>query len=114
MVKIHRPAMFAAGRFSMNPKAEKLALFRYGLIAPLVIEPLPRGELTRRAREIASRPYDIPDSKRRSLCVETLLDWAARYRHRGFEALARKPRQDRGRDPPHHPTTGQPHRTPQT
>ena len=35
----------------MNPKAEKLALFRYGLIAPLVIEPLARGELTRRAEE---------------------------------------------------------------
>jgi hypothetical protein len=29
----------------MHPKAEKLALFRYGLIAPLVLEPLPRGEL---------------------------------------------------------------------
>jgi hypothetical protein len=50
-----------------NSKAEKLALFRYGLIAPLVIEPLPRGELTRRAAEIASRTYDIPDSRRRAL-----------------------------------------------
>lgn len=38
----------------MDAKAEKLALFRYGLIAPLVIEALPRGELTRRAEEIAS------------------------------------------------------------
>ena len=27
----------------MHPKAEKLALFRYGLIAPLVLEPLPRA-----------------------------------------------------------------------
>jgi hypothetical protein len=33
----------------MDAKAEKLALFRYGLIASLVIERLPRGELTRRA-----------------------------------------------------------------
>src|SRR5438046_1822202 len=46
--------------FRMNTKAEKLALFRYGLIAQLVIETLPRGELTRRAQEIASRTYDIP------------------------------------------------------
>jgi len=80
----------------MNPKAEKLALFRYGLIAPLVIEPLARGELTRRAEEIASRPYDIPDSSRRSLSVDTLLEWAKRYRYGGVEALAPKPRQDRG------------------
>jgi transposase InsO family protein len=80
----------------MDAKAEKLALFRYGLIAPLVLEALPRGELTRRAEEIAARFYDIPDSKRRTVSVDTLLDWAARYRNGGFEALAPKPRQDRG------------------
>jgi putative transposase len=82
--------------FPMDAKAEKLALFRYGLIAPLVVEPLPRGELTRRAEEIASRQYDVPDSKRRALSVDTLLEWAKRYRHGGFAALAPKPRQDRG------------------
>jgi putative transposase len=80
-----------------NPKAEKLALFRYGLIAPLVIEPLARGELTRRAEEIASRQYDIPDSRRRALSVDTLLEWAKRYRNGGLDALAPKPRQDRGK-----------------
>ena len=80
----------------MDAKAEKLALFRYGLIAPLVIERLPRGELSRRAEEIASRYYEIPCSKRHVVSVDTLLDWAARYRTGGFEALAPKPRQDRG------------------
>jgi putative transposase len=82
--------------FRMDAKAEKLALFRYGLIAPLVLETLPRGELTRRAEEIASRLYDIPDSRRRTVSVDTLLDWAARYRNGGYEALAPRPRQDRG------------------
>jgi putative transposase len=80
----------------MDAKAEKLALFRYGLIASLVIEKLPRGELSRRAEEIASRHYDIPCSKRHVVSVDTLLDWASRYRNGGFEALAPKPRQDRG------------------
>ncbi len=80
----------------MDAKAEKLALFRYGVIAPLVLETLPRGELTRRAQEIAARHYDIPDSKRISISVDTLLEWALRYRTGGFEALAPKPRQDRG------------------
>ena len=80
----------------MDAKAEKLALFRYALIAPLVIETLPRGELTRRAQEIASRHYDIPDSKRKAVSVDTLLHWSVRYRNGGFEALAPKPRQDRG------------------
>ena len=59
-------------------------------------EALPRGELTRRAQEIAARHYDIPDSKRISVSVDTLLDWALRYRTGGFEALAPKPRQYRG------------------
>ncbi len=80
----------------MDDKAEKIALFRYGLIAPLVLETLPRGELTRRAQEVAARHYDIPYSGRRSLSVDTLLDWALRYRQDGFAALAPKPRQDRG------------------
>jgi transposase InsO family protein len=80
----------------MDAKAEKLALFRYGLIAPLVLEALPRGELTRRAEEIAARQYEIPDSTRRAVSVDTLLEWAARYRRGGFEALAPKPRHDRG------------------
>ena len=79
-----------------NPKAEKLALFRYGIIAPLVIESLARGELTRRAGEIASRQYDIPDCRRRSLSVDTLLEWAKRYRRGGLDGLAPQPRQDRG------------------
>ena len=81
----------------MDAEAEKIALFRYGLVAPLVLEPLPRGELLRRAREIAARQYEIPGSKRISLCPETLLKWARHYRQGGFEALARKPRQDRGK-----------------
>ncbi len=80
----------------MDAKAEKLALFRYGVIAPLILETLPRGELTRRAQEIAARHYAIPDSKRISISVDTLLEWALRYRTNGFEALAPKPRQDRG------------------
>jgi transposase InsO family protein len=83
-------------RSAMDAKAEKVALFRYGLIAPLVLETLPRGEVTRRAQEIASRHYEIPFSKRTTVSVDTLLHWAVRYRHGGFEALAPKPRQDRG------------------
>ena len=81
----------------MDAKAEKIALFRYGLIAPLVLEPLPRGELTHRAEELASRRYEIPGSERTSVSVDTLLDWALRYRQGGFEALAPQPRQDRGK-----------------
>jgi putative transposase len=80
----------------MDARAEKIALFRYALIAPLVVETLPRGELTRRAEEIAARQYEIPYSQRTALSVDTLLDWALRYRRGGFPALAPQPRCDRG------------------
>src|SRR5580658_10203817 len=87
---------FGTGENSMDDKAEKVALFRYGLIAPLVLETLPRGELTRRAQEVAARLYDIPHSNRRQVSVDTLLDWTLRYRRNGLAALSPKPRQDRG------------------
>ena len=79
-----------------DDKAEKIALFRYGPIAPLVLETLPRGELTRRAQEVASRLYDIPHSMRRQVSVDTLLEWTLRYRRNGLTALTPKPRHDRG------------------
>jgi putative transposase len=84
------------GLDTMDARTEKIALFRYALIAPLVVETLPRGELTRRAEEIAARQYQIPYSERTSLSVDTLLDWALRYRRGGFPALAPQPRCDRG------------------
>ena len=72
-------------------KPENIALFRYGLIAPLVLETLPRGELTRRALQIASRLYDIPHSTRRQVSVDTLLEWTLRYRRNGLDALTPQP-----------------------
>src|SRR5438128_2033875 len=81
----------------MDAKAEKIALFRYGLIATLVLEKLPRGEMSPRARELAEHDYDIPFSDRRQRSVETLLHWAARYRTGGLDALGPQPRSDRGK-----------------
>jgi len=80
----------------MDSKTEQIALFRYGLIAPLVLETLPRGELTRRAMEIASRSYVIPYSSRRQVSADTLLEWTLSYRRNGLTALAPKTRNDRG------------------
>ncbi len=79
-----------------DPKSEKVALFRYGLIATLVLEQLSRGELMRRARELAALHYDIPFSERTTISVGTLLKWARRYRKGGLDALNPKRRKDRG------------------
>jgi hypothetical protein len=45
----------------LDEKCGTIALFHYGLIAPLVLErSLPARELNRRVREIAARVYDVP------------------------------------------------------
>src|SRR5881296_4681526 len=80
-----------------DPKSEKVALFRYGLIATLVLERLSRGELMRRAREQAALHYDIPFSARTTISVGTLLKWARRYRKSGLDALGPARRKDRGK-----------------
>jgi hypothetical protein len=76
----------------MDEKTGKIAMFRYGLIVPLVAEALPKGELTRRAEEIATRRYDIPASKRTAISVDTLLRWVMRYRKGGLGSSTTGPR----------------------
>ena len=78
---------------NLPAKRKAIALFRFGLIAPLVLEArLSRGEFAWRARQIAARNYDFPYSKRTSVSVETLLEWVHRYCHGGFDGLVPKPR----------------------
>ena len=77
--------------------AEKVALFRYGLISDL-LQPAPDDgrKLYERLKEKASKSYCIPGSRRTSVAVETLRDWLGLYRAGGFDALKPKPRKDIG------------------
>jgi putative transposase len=86
----------------------KVALFRYGLIAPQALETISGGELTRRAQELAARLYDIPNSNRRQVSVDTLLDWTLRCRRNGLAVLSPKPRLDRGQTHAVAPYTARP------
>jgi putative transposase len=76
--------------------ATEIALFRYGLIAQLVHTPPDPGRQERLLREIASRLYRIPGSKRTQVSVTTLRRYLQAYRDRGFEALRPGPRTDAG------------------
>jgi len=49
----------------------QIALFRYGLIAHLLFGPLSNGQMERALREISSRRYVIPYSKRTLVGVST-------------------------------------------
>ena len=82
---------------SRTEHAEKVALFRYGLISDLL---QPASDDDRkfyvRLREKAAKSYCIPGSRRTVVAVETLRGWLSLYRAGGFDALKPKPRKDIG------------------
>jgi len=77
----------------VDPKA----LFRLSVLGPLVSrETLARGELQRLIRELSTREYAIPGTRRRHLSEKTIQAWYYAWRSGGIDALAPRPRADRG------------------
>jgi transposase InsO family protein len=75
----------------------QIALFRYGLIAPLLFSPVPSGQMEKALRQIASQSYTIPYSTRTRIGITTLRRYLKQYRQGGFEALRPQERTDRGK-----------------
>lgn len=75
----------------------EIALFRYGLIAPLLFDPLAAGELEKALRQIAAKTYAMPYSQCTRVGSTTLRRYLQRYQQGGFEALLPKTRSDKGR-----------------
>lgn len=77
----------------VDPKA----LFRLSVLGPLISrERLARGELQQMIRELSTREYVIPGTRRRHLGEKTIQAWYYAWRRHGIDALAAKPRADRG------------------
>lgn len=72
---------------------EKVALFRYGLIAPLLNEQVDAKEYF---RELDGKIHSIPYYGERTVAEKTMREWLLHYRRHGFEALKPKKRTDRG------------------
>lgn len=77
-------------------QAQLIANFRYGVIAPVVVQPLERGEQARLLRELAGKTYEIPFSKATRVHKRTLERWLQCYRKGGLEALKPTGRADKG------------------
>jgi putative transposase len=75
---------------------DELALWRYGLIAPL-LHRAPNVSLTAMARQLAAEVKQGRHGTPVWVSVETLLRWFRRYQQSGLQALANRPRADRGR-----------------
>jgi len=75
---------------------QRVALFRYGLIADLLHIKAGSGELYEEIRKRAARQHEIPGSARSRVAGETIRTWLKRYRRQGFDGLVPKLRGDRG------------------
>jgi len=78
--------------------AIQVALFRYGVIAPIVErEELACGEVTRLVREAAAREHYLPGKGPIRVSERTVYAWLATYRKQGIEGLRPAVRADRGK-----------------
>lgn len=73
---------------------EKVALFRYGLIAPIL-----NGQVANQKEylaEIAGKVHQVPHYGPKEFTPKTLAGWLLAYRRAGFEGLKPRQRSDRG------------------
>lgn len=78
--------------------AERIALFRFGVIAPLVDRHLSRGDRERIIDQIVSSTWQIPGSRRTSVGRSTVSKWLSEYLRSGanIESLKPQQRSDKG------------------
>src|ERR1700739_116673 len=85
---------------SANEK-EQVAMFRYGVIAPLVCRRLEnRGSKSMVMKDILSKEIVFPDGSTGKVPERTLWYWLMRYKRYGLDGLydgLRKDRQSKGR-----------------
>lgn len=75
-------------------KDEQIALFRYGLIAPVIY----KGQIGQieHFRQASKKKYDVPYLGIKTYKPGTLKSWLKKYREGGFEAMKPKTRSDKG------------------
>jgi transposase InsO family protein len=81
----------------MTHTVHPIALFRLSVLGPLTSRlELPHGERKRLLKELASRPYEIPGSRRCYLSEKTIEAWYYAWKRGGIDELAPQVRCDKG------------------
>jgi putative transposase len=76
---------------------QAVALWRLGVLGPLISARLEHGDRRRYFAEAAARTHERPDGTRVALSARTIEVWYYAYRYGGFRALFPGDRADRGR-----------------
>ena len=81
----------------MDDKTKRdVALWRLGVLGPLVSARLEHGDRRQLLREIAARVHQMPDGKVVKLSARTIESWYYAHKRGGFEALYPETRSDCG------------------
>ena len=78
-----------------DDQREKEALFRHSILSAILCQPLKRGQLKSKLKELAGQYWMGLDGVKQ-FSAKTLEEWYYRYRHEGFEGLQPHVRKDRG------------------
>ncbi len=76
---------------------QRIALFRYSLIAPLVTETFTQPTAREYLEDVCSKKYDTCRGNKEEFAPETLKDWLRKYRSYGIDGLYPKGRSDKGK-----------------
>lgn len=77
-----------------NEEKQQIALFRYGLIAPIITGSVPNK--AEYIRSIAAKVHDVPVYGKKEFSPKTINCWLYSYKHHGFEGLTPSTRNDKG------------------
>lgn len=80
----------------MSESYDEDALFRFRIIAPLINETIPHGQLHERLKEAASQWYEHPRHGWQSYSHRTIEEWYYNYKNKGLSGLERSRRSDHG------------------
>lgn len=80
-----------------NDSALTKALWRYGIISPLLHRQANDRSLCEMLEALGKNTYILPDGKPNTVQPETMRKWLYRYNHGGINALSDKTRSDKGK-----------------
>ncbi|WPC39760.1 DDE-type integrase/transposase/recombinase [Clostridium sp. JS66] len=76
--------------------SQKIALFRYSLIAPIITNTFTQSSVKEYLSEIAAKSYTMPNGGRKEYSPATIKGWLTLYRKHGIDGLYPKTRDDKG------------------
>ena len=81
----------------LKDNLQKIALFRFAIIAPLVNDTYEANSKMQFYRNMAAKTYELPNGEKVKFSSGTIKKWYLKYKHYGIDGLTPKIRSDAGK-----------------